>query len=1138
MAHASHIYRALVLGPRIASSDANWLHLIAYVVLSLQFGVADGADDEIPANPAVHRASVLQTGAKVSASMAADEAHDYVLDLDVGTYLLTLDQIGLDFNVHVISPVRQSYNSPSFRYDREKILIDSSTPARFEIRIDSDEYTGATGKYWLTVAALNDASDIEGYRLMTSAVAVMNGETNPEVGEALDLYRRAFLIWDSVGNVREQARAKLSAAYLLYWHASQWQEAADAAADAAFLYKQIGQIALHANALHWQAASLIEAAGEARTPGDTNESDISAGLYATALQLFEDAAEIQRQNDQWYDHAQTINNMGLTYHYQMRFSEARPYYEQAAEEFRRLDEWSAEMNPLANLAVIDRDRGRLVRAVTALERLLEIFPADREPAWRADTLDNLANSKMVLGDTDAALTSFFAALQIHEQIEDLTGQGLSLSGIGATYRMVGETDLARDIFERALPIREAANDGAGQMSVLRSLADIDLSVKQYESALDYLDQALRFARSPLAVSGIDVQKSQAWISVGEFVRAEQALANALELAEKHDAIRDAADAAFWTGRLSMARGELNGGMDWLARSRNLYESIDVRSGEASSLLNLARLNLSSGNIPAAIEFATEAIDKVEGLRSEVTNPDLRAVYLGTRAEYYEVLIEAIMRASGSAETAADAERFLYDALEVSERAKARSTVDLISEASVDLSSTVDPEIASQLSMLNGQLAEKQFQRNQLLEKGGSEEEIRQTLAELLRIRAELDVLEGEVRISNPLYATVRSPSVLRAPEIQAALGADEVLLQYWLGDTGGYAWVVTQRAIRSVALPERSAVDALARRIHASLSSTDRNPTAARQRQADLSELAGMILAPAKSEISRASTLIVAADGALQYLPFGILPLEPGQSLLETHQVISVPSTTVIVAQRGLLQGRDAPSQTLAIIGDPVFEEKDPRYPAGYDASSDEIISTPYFDRKFSRLPFSGREVEQISSLVDEQMRLVATGFEASVEQVAADNLRNFRYIHLATHGVIDASQPALSSLIFSMHDATGRQTNGHFRLHDIYNMDLNADLVVLSACDTALGREIRGEGLIGLTQGFLYAGAESVVASLWQVPDRATSELMTIFYTNLIALEQRPAEALRNAQVELSRDRRWRDPYYWGGFVLLGEWL
>jgi CHAT domain-containing protein len=234
------------------------------------------------------------------------------------------------------------------------------------------------------------------------------------------------------------------------------------------------------------------------------------------------------------------------------------------------------------------------------------------------------------------------------------------------------------------------------------------------------------------------------------------------------------------------------------------------------------------------------------------------------------------------------------------------------------------------------------------------------------------------------------------------------------------------------------------------------------------------------------------------------------------------------------------PSRTLAVFADPVVESGDSRFERPAAAAESRFAA---LDARFSvapdlhRLPSTGWEAEAIAGLVDEPERLVARGFDASLKTLRETDLGAFRYLHFATHGLIDSRYPALSALSLSTYDESGVPREGFLRLHDIYGLDIRADLVVLSACETALGRQVRGEGLVGLTQGFLSAGANGVVASLWQVPDRATAELMARLYEHLLGDGDRPAEALRKAQLSMAAERRWSHPYYWSGFVLLGDW-
>jgi CHAT domain-containing protein len=227
------------------------------------------------------------------------------------------------------------------------------------------------------------------------------------------------------------------------------------------------------------------------------------------------------------------------------------------------------------------------------------------------------------------------------------------------------------------------------------------------------------------------------------------------------------------------------------------------------------------------------------------------------------------------------------------------------------------------------------------------------------------------------------------------------------------------------------------------------------------------------------------------------------------------------------------------VLADPVFDPRDPRLAAGAGPPA-RLARAALPDRRrggFDRLPLTRLEAESIAALVAPDQRWLALGVQASRDAAVGGELARYRIVHFATHSRIDPHLPALSGVLLSQVGKDGSPRQGLLSLEDIYNLRLGADLVVLSGCETALGREIRGEGLVGLTQGFFQGGATRVVASLWPVQDRATAELMSHFYRAMLRDGRSPAAALREAQLALSRDRRWGDPYYWAGFLLQGEW-
>jgi len=332
-----------------------------------------------------------------------------------------------------------------------------------------------------------------------------------------------------------------------------------------------------------------------------------------------------------------------------------------------------------------------------------------------------------------------------------------------------------------------------------------------------------------------------------------------------------------------------------------------------------------------------------------------------------------------------------------------------------------------------------------------------------------------------------------------------------------------------------------------------------------------MILAPVANQLRR--RVLIVSEGALQYTSFAALP-SPVKSvgvnpLVAEHEIINLPSVSVLAELRRKHTGRSEPRNSVAVLADPVFSKDDSRIANAEvtgtiedsatetrsweqaNASSDTTtLATDLLTRSIEdidlrghngfslpRLVFSRQEADSILAVAPAGSSMKALGFDANRTTATSPDLAQYRIVHFATHGMLDSQHPELSGLVLSMVDKAGKPQNGFLRLQDIYNLNLPVELVVLSACETGLGKEINGEGLVGLTRGFMYAGASRVVASLWKVDDAATAELMGHFYSAMFRDHLSPAAALRKAQLEISQQKRWTDPYYWAGFVIQGEW-
>jgi CHAT domain-containing protein len=429
--------------------------------------------------------------------------------------------------------------------------------------------------------------------------------------------------------------------------------------------------------------------------------------------------------------------------------------------------------------------------------------------------------------------------------------------------------------------------------------------------------------------------------------------------------------------------------------------------------------------------------------------------------------------------------------------------------------------------------------------------------ELTTLTSDLEQIQSRIREASPQYAALKQPQPLGLTEIQTKVMDDStVLLEYALGSEKSYLWAVTPSSIEVFDLPPRAEVEATARRMYElatarnhSLPKETPAARATRLRRADeaflpaAAKAANILLAPVGSRIQNKRLLIV-AEGVLQYLPFAALPeLGTANPLIANHEIVTAPSASVIAVLRQETSRREPAEKEVAIFADPVFSGSDPRIARQRDimvrtaAGRDNRSDPEAGGQDLVRLRFSRIEADEITRLAPAGAVRMALDFDANRDAVLDSDLGRYRIVHFATHSLLNNEHPELSSIVLSLFDANGRPQNGYLRLYDVYNLRLNAELVVLSACRTALGGEIKGEGLIGLTRGFLYAGSPRVAASLWEVDDRTTAELMKRFYEGMLGRGETPAAALRAAQLGFWSTTGWEAPYYWAAFTLEGEW-
>jgi len=708
---------------------------------------------------------------------------------------------------------------------------------------------------------------------------------------------------------------------------------------------------------------------------------------------------------------------------------------------------------------------------------------------------------------------------LHEK-GDRDGEAGAYNNIGLVYDDLGEPRKALEYEMRALPLRRAVGDRRGEAATLSNIAFFYSHLGECEKALDYDAQSLRLCRI-----------------VGEPYGEAYVLTN--------------------MGVLYLEAGDEAKAVDSFEAALPLRRAVGDLEGEAITLRGLARAQQRAGHLAEARKNLEGALLNYEVLRGNVLSPDQRSSVLAWVRPSYDAYIGLLMQLHASDPSGG------YDALALaaSERARARSLLEMLAEARADVRQGVDPALLSREQSLRQELRSKVEDQMRASAVKPSEEAEAARQKAVASLTTEIRQAEEEIRAKSPGFASLTQSRPLVLSEVQKELDADTVVFEYALGGERSFLWAVSQLGMSSFELPSRDAIEGAARSVYACVRARPKSRSDLERYRTEADRLSRMILAPASALLAKRRVVIV-ADGALQFVPFEALPLPRGEDttgfvpLVVDHELVSLPSVSTLSALRQALAGRPSAPKLVAVIADPVFDAEDVRVQGTRraarsatrppeDASQEADLVRSAREVGFAdsvgrlpRLPFTRREASAILSLVPVRDRMEALDFDASRATATSPDLSQYQFVHFATHGLINTVHPELSGLVLSLVDRQAQEQDGFLPSFEIFNLRLPAELVVLSACRTALGTEIRGEGLVGLTRAFLYAGAARVVASLWTVDDLATSELMARFYGGMLGRERLPpAAALRAAQVAMWKQSRWEHPYFWGAFTLQGEW-
>src|SRR5262245_23214472 len=1058
----------------------------AMLVLLVTAWLSNGVGASSTERQEVIRRTLLETGQLITQDLATGQKHFYQIVVPSMYYFrLTIHPVNFNLRLAIYDPnghlCRKGRNRP---FGPTSLSWIASSAGSYLIEVYTSEGSDKSGKYEIRLdekreVGTKDETRIASEMVVGEAELRSDKESAEASRQAVEKYKQALAGFHELDDRREEGVTLISAGSVLYY----------------------------------------------------------SGDYHQALKFFNQALQIWQSLNDYEGQAESYYHIAHIYGDWGNFRLAWDSYEQALNLWRSLGNLSGQARCYTTLAVISIQLGEAKQALDLYRQSLEINRHIHDVIEEVKALNGLGYAYYEIGDDWNAIDSASQALQIAEKIGALVFQKVAHTTIGQSYTRLGDTRRAVTHATRGLELSRMIGDPRLEAYALKQLGGIYEVRNERAKALSHYEHALKINR--------EMQNRQQVAS----------LLNSIGFIHELNGDSQKALACY---------------LEALSSSRETENPAE----EIRSLHNIARVRRDLGSLAEARAHIEQAIKLIESLRVRVDSRQLRESYFATVQKSYGLYVDVLMLLHKQRPT----DGLNEIALQISEQARARSLREMLIEARADLRKDVPPHLFERERTLQKDLNRKATEQQNLLSGAHSPEDAERLARELRSLKLEYEVLERQIRESAPRYAALTQPQPLTAKDIQQhLLDENTALLEYMLGDDRSYLWLVTQQKIFSYELPSRSVIEKAARRAYELLVMRQslklsrpeefeqrllRIKRGEKQYWAEAKALSRILLSPVAAELNQ-SRLIVVGDGALQYLPFGALPfsIPPGNKgtgklpgpvnlLIDKYEIINLPSAATLLELREETANRQPAPKTIAVIANPVFSADDSRF-ALARRREDKTVQTPAHTSELLRawksgagesaipaLPSSEIEGSEIIKLAPPGSSLLAMGFDANRLLVESQRLGEYRFLHFATHGLLNSENPELSGLILSLYNPNGEAVDGFLRMHEIYNMKLPADLVVLSACQTGIGKEIKGEGVGGGTRGFMYAGAPRVIASLWKVDDAATAALMQNFYRCLLQEKLSPSAALRQAQLKtMQQNRHWRSPYYWAAFVLQGEY-
>lgn len=1110
---------------------------------------------------------VLARGAVIAQDITGGTSQDFSILLSSGEYFrIVIVRGDLNIAVTLYGPGEQQRGGfKSSHYGSLRVSHVAEATGMYRLRISSLETEATRGRYDLVVeelrrASIQDRKDDAATRDFYEAERLCAEWVEISTKTAIQKYSEAVTIWQSAGRPHQaiDALTRIGEAYFTLSDYAQ-----------SLLYYQKSLALSRSTGVKYGKAIARNGIGSVYNRiGKDEQAPI---YFQNVVAGYSGDRSAKRSPQDRRAEAQAVCNLGVVDY-------SRGNLRQALKLFQRALDISTEIGDVGGqtLATLNRghahaDSGDLQKAAGDFEQSLLLSRSRGDRSGEAFALMALGGNHSFFGRTELARESQRQALQLFRVMGDRHGEAVALNGVARIYEGLNELQTSIDNYSQALAIFQKNNTKEFAAATEYSIGRVYRWMDQTGPSLEHYKQSIALSRlagkrrleayALMDIATIQTAQGDTRRAFGRYKQILQLYRDIGDKLGQAKVINSIGDIYYVSGDGPLA-------LKYYRQALPLYQMAKNNSGEASTLYSMGRAARAGGDLKAALSYVASAIKIVEFLRVQIASPALRSSYYASVRKYHGLYIDLLMQLHASRPE----EGFAATAFEASENARARVLLETLAESAANIRQGVNPELLEHEHSLQQTLSTKALYQSRLLSNSDTEHESDEVAQEIRQLSAEYQEVEAQIRKQSPRYASLTQPQPFRLGDIQQELGKETVLLEYMLGDERSYLWAVSSTSIESFELPKRSTLEAAAREAYSCMVARQPLPGEAEQdRQSRFVkadalysqrslELSQILLGPVSAQLGNKRLLIV-ADGALQYVPFEALPdlsrrrataentgnkdLTP---MVQDHEIVNLPSASALIALRQDRSSHPPPTGLVAVLADPVFERDDPRIkglaapavngdPTGQSDSLREALRDGSRSGGALRLPYTHREAEEIASLIPSGTGIIAIGFKANRVMATSPQLGQYQILHFATHGIANDKHPELSGIVLSLFDEQGRPEEGFLQLHDIYNLNLSATLVVLSACDTGLGKDVNGEGLVGITRGFMYAGSKSVLASLWKVDDRATAELMSRFYKKMLKDGARPAAALRAAKIEMLKQEHWRPPYYWAAFVLQGDY-